>query len=109
MTCLLDGAHRIVWRVLDFSTALHYLGHVVSHQLAKQRQPRLRFIPVCCSDLRRRQPNKAIAAFQRVIEEGEFMISRQRGQPERQARQIDRARVLVDAIEASLRHQAAGM
>jgi hypothetical protein len=44
-----------------------------------------------------------------MIEEGEFMVARQGRQPQRQPRQIDRARVLVDAVKAALRHETAGM
>src|SRR5579872_499692 len=60
-------------------------------------------------DLLARQPDKAIAAFQRVIEEGELMIARQRREPEGQAREIDRAWILVDTIEAALRDKTASM
>ena len=106
---LLYGAHRVVRRVLDFGAALHGLRRLVAHQLPKQRQAGLRFVPVRRRDLIRGQPHQAVAAFQRVIEEGEFMVARQCRQPQRQPRQIDRARVLIHAIEAALRHQTAGM
>ena len=60
---------------------------------------------ICAS----RQPDEAVAAFQRVIEEGEFVVARQRREPERQLGEIDGARVLVDAVEAALRDEPAGM
>ena len=54
-----------------------------------------------------RQPDEAVAGFQRVIEESELMVARQRRKPQRQPREIDRHRVAVDAIEAFLRDEAA--
>ena len=56
-----------------------------------------------------RQTHEAVAAFQSVIEEGEFMIARERREPQRQLGKIDGARILVDTIEAALRDEAAGV
>ena len=45
-----------------------------------------------------RQPDEAVAAFQGMIEEREFMVSRQSGEPQRQPGKIDGARVFIDAV-----------
>ena len=55
------------------------------------------------------EADKAVPALQRVIEEAEFVIARQRRQPQRQLGEVGRHRVAVNAINAALRHQAAGM
>jgi hypothetical protein len=47
--------------------------------------------------------------LQRVIEKRELVIPRQRREPQRQLCQVGRQRVLVDAVEAALRYQAASV
>ena len=42
-----------------------------------------------------------------MIEKGELVIARERRKPEREFCKLDRARVLVDAVEAALRDEAA--
>ena len=46
------------------------------------------------------------AVAQRVVQEREGMILRQRGQPQRELGQIHRHRVLVHAVQTGLSHQA---
>ena len=58
-----------------------------------------------CRDLRARQPNEAVAGLQRVIEEGELMVARQRREPQRQFGEIGRKRISVDAVKAALRNE----
>src|SRR5581483_7277336 len=62
-------------------------------------------IPMRRGNLILREADKAVAAFERVVEEGEFVLARERREPERELRQLHRARVLVDAVEAALCHQ----
>jgi hypothetical protein len=44
-----------------------------------------------------------------MIEEGEFMVARQRCEPERELGEIDSTRVFIHAIEATLGNEAPGM
>ena len=44
-----------------------------------------------------------------MVEEGELMVPCQCRQPKRQPREINRARVLVDPIEAALRDKPTGV
>lgn len=83
MTRLLDGAHRIVWSILDFRTPLDRLCDVVSYQLPEEREPWCQLIPVRRRDLRRCQADQAVAAFQCVVEERELVVARERGKPQR--------------------------
>ena len=78
---LLNDAGGVVGRVLDFGAALHGLRHLVAHQLPEQRKTRPLPIPMSGGDLIAGQPHQTVAAFQGVIEEGEFVIPRQRRQP----------------------------
>ena len=109
MPLLLNGARGVVGRGLDFGAALHRLGDALLHQLPEQRQAGLRRIPMRRRDLRLRQPHQAVARFERVIEEGELVVARERREPQRQLGEIGGERVLVDAIEAALRDQATGV
>ena len=54
------------------------------------------------------QPDERVAVPQRVVEERERMLTRQRHEPQRQLRQIDGDRVLIHAVQAALGHQPAG-
>ena len=60
-------------------------------------------------NLRARQADETVARLQRVIEECELMIARERREPEREPREIDRHRVAIDAVEALLRDKAPRM
>ncbi len=44
-----------------------------------------------------------------MVEKGELVIARERREPEREFGEFDRARVLIDAVEAALRDEAARM
>ena len=44
-----------------------------------------------------------------MIEESELVVARERREPKRQLREIDGERILVDAVEAPLRHEPAGV
>ena len=77
--------------------------------LPEQRQAGLRRVPMRRRDLRLRQPHQAVARFQRVIEEGELVVARERREPQRQLGEIGGERVLVDAVEAALRDEPAGV
>ena len=94
---------------LDLSTCRERIRHTVFHELPEQRQRRFRIIPGSSGDLLGCQPDKAVAASQGMIEEREFVILRARREPERQACEIDGTWILVDAIKASLRHEAPRM
>ena len=103
------GARGVVGRGLDFRAALHRLVDALLHQLPEQRQAGLRRVPMRRRDLRRVSPTRLSPRLQRVVEEGELVLARQRREPQRQAGEIGRQRVLVDAVEAALRDQAAGV
>src|SRR5262249_7246983 len=81
-------------------------GHAIRDESAEQRQARLQRIPMHRRDLVGVEADEAITAFECVIEEGELVLARERRQPERELRQLNRTRVLVDAVEAALRNEA---
>ena len=62
-------------------------------------------LPVEAGDLLARQADQRVAVAQRVIEERERMLPRQRRQPQRQLRQVHGEDVLVHAVQAPLGHQ----
>src|SRR4051812_1990870 len=106
MPLFLDYPGGVVRRGLYFRPRRLRLSDPVADQLTEERQAGLGLVPVGRGDLGRREANKAVAALQRVVEEAELMVSRQRRKPERQPSQIDRSRVLVDAVQATLRDQS---
>src|SRR5262249_41989057 len=59
-------------------------------------------VPMRGRDLVPGQTDEAIAAFQCMVHKCEFMFTRERCQPQRQFRQLDRTAVLVDPIETAL-------
>src|SRR5271166_4375493 len=81
---------------------------MASHQIADEGR-RLLGIPMSCRDLRHREAHETVAAFQRVIEKREFMVTRKRRQPQRQPGEIDSAGVLIDTIETALSNETTGM
>ena len=56
-------------------------------------------------DVDRRCADQAVAADEVVIEKRQRLVGRQRREPQRQARQLHRRRIQVDAEEASLRDE----
>src|SRR4051812_767780 len=56
-------------------------------------------------NLRLREPNEAVARFQCVIEECEFVVACKRRKPQRQFSKISGERILVNAVETTLRHE----
>src|SRR5260221_6706486 len=81
---------------------------MIAHKLADKGRW-LRGVPMRRRNLRPRQSYQAVAAFQRVIEESELMVPRQRRQPQRKAGQVDGTRVPVDAVKTALSDEPAGM
>ena len=70
---------------------------------------RLRVVlPVKRLELPPREPDQRIAGTQRVVQEGEGMVLRQRDEPERQLGEVDRLGVAVHAVEAALGDLTAG-
>jgi hypothetical protein len=57
----------------DARTTLFRLLQVIAHELANKGR-RLRRVPMRGGNLRRRQPDKAVTAFQRMVEESEFVV-----------------------------------
>ena len=55
------------------------------------------------------EPHQRVAAPDGMVQERERLVLRQRQQPERQLRHLDRQRVLVHAVDAPLSHQTAGV
>ena len=93
----LSSASRICWRSsATFATC------------SRTRSPRsppgsaVHRLPVEGLDLLPRQPDQRVAVPQRVVEEGERVVLRQRHQPERQLGEVHRHRVPVHAVEAAL-------
>ena len=70
---------------------------------------RARRRPSGSGDLRGVEADEAVAGAQRVVEEGEWVLARQRREPERELGEVHGHRVLVDAVEAALRDEAAGV
>ena len=66
-------------------------------------------VPVEGDDLLFPQPDEGVAATQGVIEEGEGVILREGGEPEGELGEVGRHRVAIDAVEAALGDEAAGV
>ena len=68
---------------LDFHARRGRLRDAVGDELAKERQAGLRRVPMRRRDLSLRQSHQAVARFERVIQEGELMVARERRKPQR--------------------------
>ena len=66
-------------------------------------------LPVEAHDLSLREPDQGIATLQCMVQEREWVVLGERGQPEGQLGQVDRHGVLVHPVEAALGHDAPGM
>lgn len=93
---------------LDACAAAFGIAQMIGDELADEGR-RLGRIPVSRSYLSLREPDEAVAALERVVKEREFVLARERREPQRELRQLDRAAVFVDTVEAALRHQTLGM
>src|SRR5690242_11226480 len=62
--------------------------------------------PMESRDLASAQSGERIAVPEGVVEKGQFVIARERRQPQRKLGQIDRHLVFVDTIEAALCDQS---
>jgi hypothetical protein len=76
------GLGRLVRMVTDPLATFFRLLQVIAHELADKGR-RLRRVPMRGGNLRRRQSDEAVPAFERVVEEGEFMVPSQGRQPQR--------------------------
>ena len=80
-----------------------FLNLVLAEDAARRGQPmEVGDLPACQADQR-------IAGPQGMVQEREGMVPGQGSEPKRQFRQVHGQRVLVDAVEAALGDQAAGV
>lgn len=98
----------IVRGAADRSAFRRGARHVGTHDGAEQIALRL-VAPVQRLHLRTREADQAIAGAQRMVEEGELVIARQRRKPKREPGEVGRHGVAVHAVEAALGDEAAGV
>ena len=98
----LDRAGHVIRRVANLGARSHRLRHAAAHEAAHRAVLSV-VAPSQRADLVARQPDQAVAALQRVVQEGEFVVPRKGRQPQREPRQVGRHRVAVHAVEAALR------
>jgi hypothetical protein len=79
--CFLHRAQHIIRRLTNCRAALHHLLHPLRHKANEQAALPI-VTPGQRADLPRRQTHQAVAGLQRVVQEGELVVARQRRQPQ---------------------------
>jgi hypothetical protein len=72
---------RPIGVVTDLRATFFRRSQVIAHDLANKGRW-LRRVPMRGRDLHCREPDKAVAAFQRVVEESEFVVACECRQPQ---------------------------